>query len=79
MLLTLNEAAGRVERCRGKRVWKKTIKAWGEGGKFKLHWVNGWKVDEVEFLKWAARAGRLKQVSEMTEATTRAGKAGHGP
>lgn len=62
-LLTLSEAAALLERRRGKKVWKKTVKAWGEQGWFQLHWVNGWKVERDAFIQWAARAGRLRQSS----------------
>jgi len=61
MLLTLSEAAALLERRRGKKVWRQTVKKWGDWGKFKLHFVNGFKVDETEFIAWAARTGRLKK------------------
>ena len=63
MLLTLTEAADRLERKRGAKVYRTTIKAWGDQGKFKLLFVNGWKVDETEFLTWAARCGKLKKAA----------------
>jgi hypothetical protein len=59
-LLTLSEAAALVERRRGKKVHRTTVKAWGLGRRFKLYNVNGWKVEEAEFRAWAARTGRLK-------------------
>lgn len=60
-LLTLSEAAALLERRRGKQVYRQTVKAWGLQGRFKLHWANGWKVMEQEFITWAARSGRLKK------------------
>lgn len=60
-LLTLSEAAALLERRRGKKVWKKTVKTWGEQGWFQLHWANGYKVNRDEFIQWAARAGRLRR------------------
>ena len=59
-LITLSEAAALVERRRGKRVHRTTIKSWGNSKRFKLYFVNGWKVDEEEFRIWASRTGRLK-------------------
>lgn len=61
MLLTLSEAAALLERKRGKRVHKTTVKSWGNQGRFRLWYVNGWKVCETEFTAWAARTGRLKR------------------
>lgn len=61
MLLTLSEAAALLERRRGKRVHRTTIKAWGNQKRFKLHYANGWKVDQTEFTTWAARTGRLRR------------------
>ena len=63
MLLTLSEAARLLERKRGKKVHWSTLRRWGQAGRFRLHFCNGWKVDQVEFLNWASTAGKLRKRS----------------
>ena len=63
MLLTLSEAARLLERKRGKKVHWSTLRRWGQSGRFRLHFVNGWKVCETEFTDWASRAGKLRKKS----------------
>lgn len=59
MLITLSEAAALCERKHGKRVHRTTVKGWGLRKRFRLIQSNGWKVDEAEFVAWAAKTGRL--------------------
>ncbi len=65
-LITLSEAAALLERRRGKKVYRNTIKSWGEACHFGLVNSNGWKVIKAEFLAWASRAGRLKHAEPTT-------------
>ncbi len=60
MLITLSEAAAMCERKSGRRVHRATVKGWGLRKRFRLIQCNGWKVDEAEFVAWAAKVGRLR-------------------
>lgn len=61
MLITLSEAAALCERRSGKKVHRTTVKSWGLKRRFRLFQANGWKVDQAEFIAWAARTGRLRK------------------